>query len=83
VRRPLTSPGGGPSEATIYNWKAKYGGLEVSDAKQLLAEALLDYAGLKELPTKVYGPRIKARSDRMSPGISGDERAVGLSRYRR
>ena len=48
----------GVSEATIYNWKAKYGGLEVSDAKRLraledenaklkrlLAEAMLDNAG--------------------------------------
>ena len=25
----------GMSEATIYNWKAKYGGLEVSEAKRL------------------------------------------------
>jgi putative transposase len=25
------------SEATIYNWKAKYGGLEVSEAKRLRA----------------------------------------------
>ncbi|MDP3907693.1 IS3 family transposase [Novosphingobium sp.] len=52
----------GVSEATIYNWKAKYGGLEVSDAKRLraledenaklkrlLAEAMLDNAGLKDL----------------------------------
>ncbi len=49
----------GVSEATIYNWKAKYGGLEVSEAKRLraledenaklkrlLAEAMLDNAGL-------------------------------------
>lgn len=47
----------GVSEATIYNWKAKYGGLEVSDArrlrelesenarlKRLLADAMLDQA---------------------------------------
>jgi putative transposase len=27
----------GVSEATIYNWKAKYGGLEVSEAKRLRA----------------------------------------------
>ncbi len=27
----------GVSEATFYNWKAKYGGLEVSEAKRLLA----------------------------------------------
>ncbi len=47
------------SEATFYKWKAKYGGLEVSDAKRLkalesenaklkklLAEAMLDKAVL-------------------------------------
>ena len=27
----------GISEATLYNWKAKYGGIEVSDAKRLRA----------------------------------------------
>jgi len=27
----------GMSEATLYNWKAKYGGMEVSDAKRLKA----------------------------------------------
>ena len=45
----------GVSEATIYNWKSKYGGLEVSDArrlrqleqenerlKKLLADSMLD-----------------------------------------
>lgn len=55
----------GVSEATIYNWKAKYGGLEVSEAKQLrsledenaklkrlLAKAMLDNAGLKGLLAK-------------------------------
>ena len=26
----------GVSEATLYNWKAKYGGLEVSEAKRLI-----------------------------------------------
>jgi putative transposase len=25
----------GVSEATLYNWKAKYGGMEVSEAKRL------------------------------------------------
>ncbi|QJF04779.1 transposase [Mesorhizobium japonicum R7A] len=25
----------GVSEATLYNWKAKYGGMDVSDAKRL------------------------------------------------
>jgi len=52
----------GISDATFYKWKAKYGGLEVSEArrlksledenrrlKKLLAEALLDNAALKDL----------------------------------
>ena len=55
----------GVSEATIYNWQAKYGGLDVSEAKRLraledenaklkrlLAEAMLDNAGLKDLLSK-------------------------------
>ena len=52
----------GISEATFYNWKAKYGGLTVSDAarlraledenrrlKKLLAESMLDVSALKDL----------------------------------
>jgi putative transposase len=55
----------GISSATFYKWKAKYGGLEVSDAKRLkaledenaklkklLAEAELDKAMLKEIAAK-------------------------------
>ena len=55
----------GISEATLYNWKAKYGGLTVSEAKRLkaleeengklkklLADAMLDNAALKELLSK-------------------------------
>jgi putative transposase len=57
----------GISGATFYKWKAKYGGLEVSDArrlkaledenrrlKKLLAEAMLDNAMLKELNAKKW-----------------------------
>jgi putative transposase len=57
----------GISEATLYNWKAKYGGMEMSDAKRLrsleeenrklkklLAESMLDQAALKELLTKKW-----------------------------
>ena len=57
----------GVSEATLYNWKAKYGGLEVSEAKRLraledengrlkrlLADAILDNAGLKDLLAKKW-----------------------------
>jgi putative transposase len=51
----------GVSDATFYKWKAKYGGMEVSDArrlkalenenaklKKLLAEAMLDNAMLRD-----------------------------------
>ena len=57
----------GISEATLYNWKAKYGGMEMSDAKRLrsleeenrklkklLAESMLNQAALKELLTKKW-----------------------------
>lgn len=57
----------GISEATLYNWKAKYGGLEVSEAKRLraleeenarlkrlLADTMLDNAGLKDLLSKKW-----------------------------
>ena len=57
----------GISSATFYKWKAKYGGLEVSDArrlrslegenaklKKLLAEAMLDNAMLKDIATKKW-----------------------------
>ena len=55
----------GISSATFYKWKARYGGLEVSDAKRLkaledenaklkklLAEAMLDNAMLKDIASK-------------------------------
>lgn len=57
----------GISSATFYKWKAKYGGLEVSDArrlraledenarlKKLLAEAMLDNAILKDVSAKKW-----------------------------
>ena len=57
----------GISEATLYNWQTKYGGMEMSDAKRLrsleeenrklkklLAESMLDQAALKELLTKKW-----------------------------
>ena len=57
----------GVSEATLYNWKAKYGGLDVSEAKRLkgledehrklkklLAESMLDNAAMKELLSKKW-----------------------------
>jgi putative transposase len=57
----------GVSSATFYKWKARYGGLDVSDArrlktledenaklKRLLAEAMLDNAILKDIAAKKW-----------------------------
>jgi putative transposase len=57
----------GVSSATFYKWKAKYGGLDVSEAKRLraleeenarlkklLADAILDNAMLKEIALKKW-----------------------------
>jgi putative transposase len=57
----------GVSEATLYNWKAKYGGMDVSEAKRLkqledenaklkklLAEPMLDAAALRALLAKKW-----------------------------
>ena len=57
----------GISDATFYNWKAKFGGMDVSDAKRLkslesensklkklLAEAELDKLMLKDLLSKKW-----------------------------
>ena len=55
------------AEATIYNWKAKFGGMDVSEAKRLraleeenaklkklLAKQMLDTAALRELLSKKW-----------------------------
>ena len=57
----------GVSSATFYKWKAKFGGLNVSEArrlkaledenarlKRLLAESLLDQAALKDLLSRKW-----------------------------
>ena len=57
----------GISSATFYKWKAKFGGLEVSDArklkaledenaklKKLLAEQMLDNAMLKDIASRKW-----------------------------
>ena len=67
----------GISTATFYNWKSKFGGLEVSEArrlrsleeenvrlKKLLAEAMLDNAALKDLATKNGDARREAGGGR-------------------
>jgi putative transposase len=57
----------GVSDASIYKWKAKFGGMEVTEArrlrsledentklKRLLADAMLDNAALKDLLGKKW-----------------------------
>jgi putative transposase len=57
----------GVSEAKLYNWKAKYGGMDVSDAKglraledenaklkKLLADQILEASALRELLSKKW-----------------------------
>ena len=57
----------GMSNASLYTWKSKYGGMDVSDAKKLksfeeengklkrlLADAMLDNAALKDLLGKKW-----------------------------
>ena len=85
----------GVSEATIYNWKSKYGGLEVSEARRLrelesenakltrlLANAMLDQAALKDLLAKKFDARRAAGSCGSSPGLPRDERAAGVPCHR-
>jgi len=55
----------GVSDATLYKWRSKYGGMEISDAKRLrgleeenarlkklLAESMLDVSTLREMLAK-------------------------------
>ena len=64
----------GISEATFYKYKAKFGGMDVSNARKLkaledenaklkkrLAETMLDNAMLKDSPQKSGDARYKAR----------------------
>ncbi|WP_150627693.1 IS3 family transposase [Pandoraea captiosa] len=80
----------GISEATYYNWKAKFGGMTVSEAqrlkeleqennklKRLLAESMLDNAALKDLLSrKLASPQAK----REAVQILMTERAMGVTR---
>ncbi|WP_408734042.1 IS3 family transposase [Paraburkholderia bannensis] len=80
----------GISEATYYNWKAKFGGMTVSDAqrlkeleqennklKRLLAESMLDNSALKgPAVAKIASPQAK----REAVQILMTERAMGVTR---
>src|ERR1700746_1411775 len=81
----------GVSSATFYKWKAKFGGLEVSEAKRLraledengrlkrmLGDTMLDTAALKDLLGKKWDAhRATAGGAVSAPGLR-DERAAGL-----
>ena len=70
----------GVSEARLYNWKAKFGGMDASEAKRLkqledenamlkklLAEQMLDAAAMRELLSKKWvGPAVKREANRAS-----------------
>ena len=66
-RRPTWPASTGYPRRRIYNWKAKFGGMDVSEAKRLkaleeenaklkklLAEQMLDAAALRELLSKKW-----------------------------
>lgn len=73
----------GISSATFYKWKAKYGGLEVCEAKRLrsledenaklnklLAEAMLDIAVLKDISAKKWWRPTRSGMRSPMPGRS-------------
>lgn len=79
----------GVSEGTIYAWKAKFGGMSVSEAqrlrtledenaklKRLLADAMLDKAALQELLSK--NGRAAARRE----GVAHLQSTLGMSQRR-
>jgi putative transposase len=81
----------GISSATFYEWKAKYGGPEVSDVrrlialedenaklKKLLAEAMLDNTILKDIASKKNGDARPQAGSRRSPAerIRGERAAA-------
>ena len=86
----------GISEATFYNWKAKFGGMEVSDArrlkqleaenarlKKLLADAMLDNAVLKDIAAKNGDARGKEERCGGCARCAWYQRAAGVHDPRR
>jgi putative transposase len=80
----------GVSDASISKWKAKFGGMDVSEArrlrtledenaklKRMLADAMLDNVALKDLLGKKCDARCRAEGRRASRGASRDERTAG------
>jgi putative transposase len=83
------------SKATLYNRKAKFGGMDVSEAKRLkvleeenarlkklLAEQMLDAAALRELLSRNGRANRQAQGCRASAGRDGPVGAAGLPHRR-
>ena len=81
----------GISDATFYNWRSKYGGMEVSDArrlkeledenaklKKLLAESMIDNATLREMLEKTSEARFKESCRDLGHDEKGVLAAPGL-----
>lgn len=86
----------GISSATLYAWKAKYGGMDVSQArklkvledenarlKRLLADAILDNAVLKEAAAKTGEACRSPESCRGGSAALRYQRASGMLHLRR
>ena len=86
----------GISSATLYAWKAKYGGMDVSQArklkvleeengrlKRLLADAMLDNAVLKEVAAKTGEAHRSAEGSRACSTAVRHQRASGMHHLRR
>jgi putative transposase len=74
----------GVSEATFYKWKAKFGGLDVSEArrlrqledentrlKKLLAELMMDVSTLREMLGKTSDARLEEECRELGHGREG------------
>ena len=80
------------SEDTFYNWKSKFGGMTVPEAKhlkaledenanlkKLLAEQMLDLTAMKELVSKSGDPRREARGGRAPADLAWAFGTAGMS----
>ncbi|OWP45187.1 hypothetical protein CEG93_04825 [Raoultella ornithinolytica] len=81
----------GISEASYYNWKAKYGGMEASDIKkmkdledenrrlkQMFADLSLECRALKDVIEKSFKTSDKARTRRLSDLAIYGEHSPGM-----
>ncbi len=62
----------GIRDATFCKWRSKYGGMDVSDAKKLLAEQMMDVSTLKEM----LGKTVEARFETTCWGLGHDRKSI-------